>query len=206
MTTMPKILILIAIMLITSTPYTNAYANKTCPTLENLTEGPYYLPSPNREKLNIKEKGQNIEINLIFLDKSCNPLISHKVSLWQTNALGEYSTTGGAGLLELRGYQITDKKGKINFKTIFPGWYPGRTPHLHIKVTDKKNKVLLTSQLFFPQSIIESTYKLYPYSVRGEPNTLLSKDFVYSSIKNKTRYMLNNNSKNSFSKQVAVDF
>ena len=198
------ILLISLAFLISSPNLVKADNSKNCLPHQNLAEGPYYLPSPERSTLNIKELGHNIELNLTLLDKNCRPIKALKVSLWQTNALGEYSKVEGKGILELRGYQVTDKKGNVKFKTIIPGWYPGRTSHLHIKVTDK-NKVLLTSQLFFPpKSNIETIYKMYPYSIRGQADTSLSKDTIYNSIKNKSEYLLKYKSKNSYSKQLHI--
>lgn len=34
----------------------------------------------------------------------------------------------------LRGVQQTDEDGMVEFDTIVPGWYSGRTAHIHVKV------------------------------------------------------------------------
>ena len=176
---------------------------KKCIPNQNLAEGPYYLPTSERAKLDIKEKGHSIEVKITIVNERCEPLKGLKVSLWHNNALGNYSTSDGNLILELRGYQYTDINGSVKFKTILPGWYPGRAPHIHIKILDK-DKTLLTSQIFFKQSTIDTLYKKYPYKKRGTADTNLLTDSIFNSIKNKDKYLLNNTTKNLFTTKITI--
>jgi len=66
----------------------------------------------------------------------------------------------------LRGTQFTDADGAVCFTTIYPGWYPGRTPHIHFKVI-LDDKDLVTGQLYFPDTISERIYAtVSPYRER----------------------------------------
>ncbi len=65
----------------------------------------------------------------------------------------------------LRGRQYTDENGMVEFLTIYPGWYPPRTVHIHVKILDD-SKELLTTQLFFPQGLTNIINSLPPYNLR----------------------------------------
>ena len=57
------------------------------------------------------------------------------MDIWHADAAGVYSdesVEGTEGLTYLRGYQVTDANGLVIFKTMFPGWYSGRTVHIHV--------------------------------------------------------------------------
>ena len=70
----------------------------------------------------------------------------------------------------LRGIQRTDKNGLALFTTIYPGWYPGRAVHIHVKVHVGGN-VVHTGQLFFPDALTREVYKAAAYAARGNPST-----------------------------------
>jgi protocatechuate 3,4-dioxygenase beta subunit len=88
------------------------------------------------------------------------------VDLWHTDALGRYSGVNAPGVF-CRGYQVTDEKGEARFLTLFPGWYPSRTPHLHLRV-EVGGRVLAT-QLFFSEEVQRTVYAKPPYRERGMP-------------------------------------
>lgn len=77
--------------------------------------------------------------------------------MWHCDARGVYSDTRDPGFDTsgkkfLRGYQLTDRDGTASFTTIFPGWYHGRTVHIHFKIRTKSATGApyeFTSQLFF---------------------------------------------------------
>lgn len=80
----------------------------------------------------------------------------------------------------LRGLQLTDKDGEIEFVTIYPGWYAGRAIHIHCKV-HTGGHVSHTGQFFFPEDITESVAKLEPYAKRLWVNrTNQSEDHVFN--------------------------
>jgi protocatechuate 3,4-dioxygenase beta subunit len=80
----------------------------------------------------------------------------------------------------LRGTQFTGADGNVRFTTIYPGWYPGRTPHIHFKLfVDNRN--MITGQLYFPEPITEHVYATtLPYRDRKEKrDTFISDDFIF---------------------------
>jgi protocatechuate 3,4-dioxygenase beta subunit len=79
----------------------------------------------------------------------------------------------------LRGIQITDANGKAQFKTIYPGWYQGRTVHIHVKVSTGGNEVH-TGQLFFPESISNDVFDGGVYSSRGDADTSNENDNIFA--------------------------
>jgi protocatechuate 3,4-dioxygenase beta subunit len=111
------------------------------------TEGPYYTPgSPERADL-VDEgmAGTVIVVSGSVVDPSCTPLANAKVEVWQADADGVYDNSG----YRLRGYVLTDAQGRYTFRTVVPGEYPGRTEHIHVKVTPEGGRTL-TTQLYFP--------------------------------------------------------
>ena len=118
----------------------------------------------------------------------CRPVENARVDLWHCDALGVYSGyTGQLGGLDtsgqtfLRGSQFTDAKGIVAFQTIYPGWYPGRTTHMHFKVF-LDEKTVLTGQLFFPDALSQFLYQnVAPYTEHGsERDTLNGNDNIAS--------------------------
>ena len=74
--------------------------------------------------------------------------------------------------------QITDANGLVEFETIYPGWYPGRTAHIHFKAhTDERTFV--TSQMYFPDDITDVIYLAEPYSARGPRSTTNDNDTLF---------------------------
>jgi protocatechuate 3,4-dioxygenase beta subunit len=78
----------------------------------------------------------------------------------------------------LRGHQKTNAKGKAEFLTIFPGWYRGRTPHIHMKVHVGGDTVH-TGQVFFDERITAAVYAQAPYRSQGQYDTPHSRDSIY---------------------------
>lgn len=98
------------------------------------------------------------------------------VYVWHCNAGGEYSlySTGLENENYLRGVQIADADGTVEFTSIFPGCYSGRWPHIHFEVypdaasiTDYSS-ILATSQVALPQDVCESVYALPAYDGSAE--------------------------------------
>lgn len=114
------------------------------------------------------------------------------VDIWHCDAAGEYSDTAGAGQSNttgqdfLRGYQISGADGTVTFTTIYPGWYQGRTTHIHLRarVYDATGRVTynFTSQLFFDDAVTDQVYQqLAMYNMRGARGTRNSNDSIYRS-------------------------
>jgi protocatechuate 3,4-dioxygenase beta subunit len=116
-----------------------------------------------------------------------SPLSGARVDVWHADAIGTYSdqsSEGTAGQTFLRGDQSTDANGSVTFKTIFPGWYRGRTPHIHFMVRTGTTSGTLTnrvtSQLFFDESLINTIFANAPYNSRGTRDTTNAADMVYN--------------------------
>lgn len=100
----------------------------TCAPTPALTQGPYYLRDvPQREDLREGLPGVPLRLLLRVRDRACRPLQGARVDLWHTDALGRYSGVNAPGTF-CRGWQATDERGEVAFLTLFPGWYPSRTP------------------------------------------------------------------------------
>jgi protocatechuate 3,4-dioxygenase beta subunit len=82
--------------------------------------------------------GVPLKLTLTFNDGGCNaPLVGARVDIWSANAEGVYSDESVEQTLgddSLRGYQITDSTGTVKFTTLYPGWYAGRTTHIHARI------------------------------------------------------------------------
>ena len=66
---------------------------------------------------------------------NCFPMPNVRVNIWCCDLEGGYSGYGDLdGETYQRGYQITDDNGEVEFRLVFPGWYPGRVVHMHFQV------------------------------------------------------------------------
>jgi protocatechuate 3,4-dioxygenase beta subunit len=118
---------------------------------------------------------------------ACTPLAGAVVDVWHCDADGLYSgvadrraDTSAAAFL--RGYQRTDAGGTAAFTTIYPGWYPGRTIHIHFKIRtdpDAPQGYDFTSQLYFDETINDQVMALPPYNTRGPRSTLNAQDGLF---------------------------
>ena len=163
-------------------------------------EGPYFVDDSasgfNRSNILANLDGSNIQsgipltLTLIVQDNknSCAAMANVQVDIWHCNADGVYSAEdveSTIGETWLRGYQITDSNGMVKFVTIFPGWYQGRTTHIHLRVRSSYDSTSTggtnTTQLFFPQDTINTVYTtISPYSSHGANSTTNANDHVYT--------------------------
>lgn len=154
-----------------------------CVLTPEVTEGPYYF-DPALERADITEgtqKGVATTIRLQVVDGSCQPIEGARVDIWHCNAEGLYSgypnQTGGVdttGQTFLRGTQFAGSTGIVEFQTIYPGWYAGRTTHIHFKVF-LDDKTVLTGQLFFPDALSQFLYQtVEPYTSHGHDRDVLN--------------------------------
>ena len=107
----------------------------SCVLAPEQTEGPYFLPG-DKVRRNVTEgkAGVLLTLKLTVLDVStCKPIKGAAVDIWHCDAVGTYAATTNKTFL--RGIQKTDAKGVATFKTVYPGWYQGRTVHIHVKVS-----------------------------------------------------------------------
>jgi protocatechuate 3,4-dioxygenase beta subunit len=102
------------------------------------------------------------------------------VDIWHCDAAGVYSGfgQGASNRTFLRGLQRTNANGLAALKTIYPGWYQGRTVHIHVKVHLGGN-VVHTGQLYFPDTLTDKVYRKAPYSARPGRTTRNANDSVY---------------------------
>ncbi len=78
----------------------------------------------------------------------------------------------------LRGAQVTNDDGVVEFETIYPGWYQGRTPHIHAKVhLDKRTQ--LTTQLFFDEQLVTGVDRDKRYSRDSKREVTNSSDSIF---------------------------
>lgn len=116
---------------------------------------------------------------------ACTPLTGATIDVWHSDAAGIYSDVGDAtGKKFLRGSQTTDVKGAVTFQTIYPGWYQGRTVHIHFKIrtlaNGSTNAYEYTSQLFFDDATTDEVFAAAPYSAQGERTTRNSNDGIFT--------------------------
>jgi protocatechuate 3,4-dioxygenase beta subunit len=144
-----------------------------------MTEGPYYL-DVNLIRRDITEGRPGVPLALsltVERASTCKPIKGATVEIWHCDAGGTYSS-GKAHFL--RGGQRSGSTGKARIDTIYPGWYHGRTPHIHVKV-HVGGKEVHTGQLFFSDTVTAAVYKRSPYSRRGAPDTTNRTDGIYRS-------------------------
>jgi protocatechuate 3,4-dioxygenase beta subunit len=157
-------------------------AAAACVLAPEQTEGPYYI-NDHLVRRNITEgkKGAPLELRLTVINATtCKPISGATVEVWHCDALGNYSGfgSGGGDGTFLRGGQRTNARGLATISTIYPGWYRGRTVHIHVKV-HAGGRVVHTGQLYFPDKVSDTVYKRSPYSSRGARDTRNSQDGIY---------------------------
>lgn len=125
------------------------------------TEGPFYpnkLPLDTDNDLLVIGKGDQAlgEITHLtgrILDSKGQPVKGATIEIWQVDNNGVYIHSGSQNASKLdknfQGYGKfeTASDGAYRFRTIKPVPYPGRTPHIHVKVK-KQNRELLTTQCY----------------------------------------------------------
>ena len=126
----------------------------SCAVTPEETAGPYYFDA-DRIRSDIREdrEGARLRLALRVRDAaSCSPIADAVVDIWHADAGGAYSGFDGArggarrgagGMAQsetryLRGAQVTNADGIVEFTTIYPGWYPGRTVHIHARSTSTR--------------------------------------------------------------------
>ena len=163
-------------------------------------EGPYfvddsasgYLRSSILANLDGTDKQTGIPLSLTMYvfdsENGCAAMSGVQVDIWHCNASGIYSAESSESTLDeswLRGYQITDANGKVTFTTILPGWYEGRTTHIHFRLRSTYDETdtsgTNTMQIFFDQTLIDTVdTTISPYSTLGQNPTTNASDRVYT--------------------------
>lgn len=135
-----------------------------CEVTPSETEGPFPTHDPeNYERVDIvgDRTGIDLDLNITIrnVNDSCNILEGAIVDVWHCDKDGNYSEYGGTGMQStnytnnhfLRGRQISNSNGVVEFATIFPGWYSGRSTHIHVHIYDADGDSLLVTQIAFPE-------------------------------------------------------
>jgi protocatechuate 3,4-dioxygenase beta subunit len=157
---------------------------EVCVITPEAAQGPFYFdPALVRTDIAEGRPGLPTTLRLQVVDAQCRPLHNARVDIWHCDAIGIYSgypnQTGGAdatGETFMRGTQFTDESGIVAFATVYPGWYRGRTTHIHFKVFLDET-TLLTGQLFFPDEVSEAVYATAaPYNERPGRDTFNDND------------------------------
>ncbi|OAK64139.1 intradiol ring-cleavage dioxygenase [Variovorax paradoxus] len=153
------------------------------PLTAQTTEGPYYLDVAQvRRDITEGLQGVPLDVRFTVCDAAGKPLPGLRVDIWHCDAQGRYSgfpaqgdDRSGAfeGKTFLRGSQFTGRDGTAAFATVYPGWYAGRTTHIHMKVF-KGARAVLTSQFFLPDALSEFLYTQVPLYQRSRVRDTLN--------------------------------
>lgn len=173
---------------------TPAANSDTCEVTPSETAGPFPTKNPSSlvlEDIRADRTGVRMNIKLTIQDYNlgCEPLAGAIVDIWHCDKDGYYSEYGGTGMQPqdfttahfLRGRQTTNSEGQVGYTTIFPGWYSGRAPHLHVQIYDATGKSLLVTQIAFPTSLCDAVYTtatdLY---TKGKQDTANTADNIFA--------------------------
>jgi protocatechuate 3,4-dioxygenase beta subunit len=151
----------------TSTPQSASRFGEesNCTLTPEMTEGPFYFDADKvRSDIRDGRSGTTLRLALRVRDSGCEPISDAVVDIWHCDAEGAYSQEGDPFL---RGVQVTNRDGIAEFTTVYPGWYQGRTVHIHAKVHLDASTVL-TTQLFFDDTVTDRVFTQAPYDARGE--------------------------------------
>lgn len=173
---------------------TDEKGSGSCTTTPTETEGPFPTKSPSslmQSNIAGDRTGISLTVKIYIINRnsSCTALANAIVDIWQCDAVGNYSEYGGTGMQStnyasvhwLRGRQITDSNGLVTFTSIFPGWYSGRAPHIHVHVYNTSGMSLLVTQIAFPTDVCNTVYTTAsPYKSRGTQDTSNANDNVFS--------------------------
>jgi protocatechuate 3,4-dioxygenase beta subunit len=159
------------------------------------TEGPYFVDERlKRSDIRIDPADKTMQsghplqlgINIAQVVQGVvSPVAGAQVDIWHCNALGLYSDVQQqrtVGRKFLRGYQVSDKNGDVAFTTVYPGWYNGRTVHIHVKVrltAANKSAYDFTTQFYFDDVLTDKIYNQAPYSQRGRRDTRNDADGIF---------------------------
>jgi protocatechuate 3,4-dioxygenase beta subunit len=155
---------------------TPATAPGSCVLTPTGSEGPFYF-DPKLVRSNIVDGCAGVPLELamtVVTTPGCAPIKGARADVWHADADGLYSgyrDQSGTGDVPasaktnrtfLRGTQFTDDSGTVTFRTIYPSWYRGRTPHIHFKVFVGKDE-MVTNQIIFPENVNTEVFKQPPY-------------------------------------------
>jgi protocatechuate 3,4-dioxygenase beta subunit len=160
------------------------------------TEGPYFVDEQlNRSDIRVEPAtgvacpGEPLALALTvtsIANGRCEPLPGALVDVWQCDAKGVYSGVDDpnfrtVGQKFLRGVQTTDAAGLARFTTIYPGWYSGRTVHIHFKIRTRaaSGAYEFTSQWYFDDALSDRILADARYARPGRRDTYNATDGIY---------------------------
>lgn len=183
--------------------------NSSCLLQPEVTQGPYYVDGELiRSDVTEDQEGVPLFLDVQLVDTStCEPVSAVLVDFWHCNATGVYSgvsangngnsnDTSNLNATFLRGLQQTDVNGVVQFESIFPGHYTGRTTHIHVmshamgNTTIRTNGTILggdgngtthashVGQIFFDQDLLSQVEATEPYASNTQDITLNSDDSI----------------------------
>ena len=170
---------------------TDDQAEEVCQLSPRETAGPFPIKTPSdwvRANIISDRVGVPLMVSLTVLNKNnnCQPMSDVLVDVWHCDSHGYYSEYGGHRWQRedftqqhfLRGRQKTNEHGQVSFVSIYPGWYPGRAPHIHVEVLDKNERSLLVTQIAFPHDISDAVYETNAY--QGSADTDNGADGIFA--------------------------
>lgn len=175
-----------------SAPAAAANPEGVCVLFPQAFEGPFYFdPAQVRADITEGRPGLPLTLALRIVElPTCKPIAGARVDVWHADATGVYSGYDGQGdtgsisakgMSFLRGTQLSDAGGNATFRSVYPGWYPGRTPHIHLKVF-LDQRTVLTGQAYFPDETSARIYRDHaPYNARPVADTTNARDFIFRS-------------------------
>lgn len=156
-------------------------------TTRQAAEGPFYIDE-KLERSDISDGRPGIPLTLdleIVEARNRSPLSGARIDIWHADAAGCYSGFQGQGderaistmdQRYLRGTQFSDAAGRVLFTTIYPGWYAGRTAHIHFKVFIDDKPVSL-GQIYLPDDLNRFVFTTVPpYSARKRRRDTLNRE------------------------------
>jgi protocatechuate 3,4-dioxygenase beta subunit len=175
----------------------HATPHSLCIVRPEQTEGPYFVDE-RLHRMDIRSEPSNGKLaigrplTLTFQVSrvhagACRPLPDAQVDIWHCDARGIYSDVQDpefdtTGQKFLRGYQLTDAQGTARFHTIYPGWYPIRTVHIHVKIRTAPvagRSYEFTSQVYFPDDLTDRVHTTLSYSSNGRRRVRNHDDFIF---------------------------
>jgi len=156
------------------------------------TEGPFYFDTTlvrqditQDTKSGVVKAGLPLVMAFRVVDLNCVPMPNVLVDIWHCDKDGLYSGFPGqpggintSGQNFLRGIQVTDADGRCSFRSIYPGWYPGRVSHVHFKARLSSN-TYVTSQFAFPEEFNKDVYATPLYAARGQNTLTNATDMIF---------------------------
>ncbi|TFK20236.1 aromatic compound dioxygenase [Coprinopsis marcescibilis] len=182
-------------------PRTTSITNNSCVLHPETIEGPYYIRNEFiRSDVRETQPGVALVLDVGVIDsRTCRPYPNAFVEIWAANATGAYGGyVGPQGTPTrikddtwLRGGLFTNAQGIVELTTIYPGYYTGRTTHIHAMVhggnwQSRANGTFVSGsgtvnhigQFFFDEAWNDRVFATHPYTTNRVPRTYNNRDFI----------------------------